>query len=396
MKLPIAILFANLKGNIGDFAILHAMLRDLAAKYPGHPLDVFPHGFYREDASRLAAFEAGCAVDFQIAGHTYKGEPMPWLAQQGVRALGLWPLAQRRSIRTLADAAATDAARFRDYEAIFLAGGEHWGGTSGAISMFGTLNAIHRHNPKIYAYPFSVNPKMLRFNARSALVENFRKIGAPLVPRDGLSKALLDRLGLDVVQGADCVHTLQDLADDVAPAAARYPGRILVAVTGSRRRLGRALQAACAQLRAAGRDIALLTTCAPEDQAAFQPVARALGIPYLAPQSWQAAVAEMKASSLLITNRLHGLILGTLADTALLPVTDRKKAEAFVKDAAMPFSAASLAAVTPSLVSQCLENREEIRTRAKLYQRNSAALPRAPVIAPPPLLEAPARIAAHA
>ena len=58
MKPAIAIILANLKSNIGDFAILHAILLDLQQNYPGRAVHVLPLGHYQIDEGRIAAFRA--------------------------------------------------------------------------------------------------------------------------------------------------------------------------------------------------------------------------------------------------------------------------------------------------------------------------------------------------
>lgn len=243
--------------------------------------------------------------------------------------------------------------------------------------MFGTLSAVHSHNDQIYTFPFSVNPRIHKFNSRQALQRYFGKIREPLIVRDGISKKVIDELGINSVLGADSVFSLQDLADDIGPMERRDRSRILFALTGSRKRFEGDLRAALRRLSPSSSRIALLTTCEFEDGKRCEALSREFGIPYYAPTTWQEAVAEIKASSLLVTNRLHGLILGALAKTPLLPVTNRKKAEAFVEDAQMHHSAADLHAITSELLERCLADRDAILKRMEHYQsrtRNAARL----------------------
>ncbi len=379
MKPPIAILFANLKGNVGDFAILHAILLDLNLRFPGRSLHVFAHGHHDIDEKRLAAFRALSEVEFELGGRTYFRDAEPKLSERVIRSFGLWPMAQAYFIRSLAEDVASHASRFQEYEAIFLAGGEHWGGTKGGISMFGTLNAVHRHNDRIFAYPFSVNPRMCSFNSKQALQRNFAKIRKPLVVRDGNSQKVLAKLGIDAVLGADSVYTMDPIANEVAPMANRDSSRILFALTGSRRKFEADLRAALQKLNSFRNNVTLMTTCEFEDGERCEATAREFQIDYSAPVTWQDAVAEIKASSLLVTNRLHGLILGSLAGTPLLPITNRKKAEAFVKDAQMPYSAPSVDALSSELIQRCLDDREAILKKMKAYQESTGNVARSPI-----------------
>ena len=375
MKPPIAILFANLKGNLGDFAILHAMLLDLNRKFPGQPLHVFSHGFHTVDQKRLAAFKASSDVEFDFAGTTdfYKIEPK--LLASVIRFVGLWPVAQAYLVKSLTERVASRSSQFRDYDAIVIAGGDQGGGAKARVSIFATLSAVHRYNDQIYAFPFSVNPQIRQNNSKAALQQHFRRIRQPLIVRDGITKTVMDGLDINCVLGVDSVFALHDLADDIEPMAQRDRSRVLFALTSTSSGFERDLRSALRRIGPIGGGIALLTTCELEDGKHCEALAREFAIPYYAPATWQETVAEMKASSLVVTNRLHGLILGSLARTPLLPVADRKKSEAFVKDAQIPHSAPGIHALTGELLERCVSGRDAILQRMNHYrdQARSAA-----------------------
>ena len=366
MKAPVAILFANLKGNIGDFAILHAMLLALKDRFSGHSLHVFSHGFHEIDQARLSAFRA-CAPEFELVGTTY----VPGIEGSLVRFLPFVrhrPFVQVGQIWSLTARSGRRAACFRNYEAVFLAGGAHWSGTKVGVSMFGTLRAVHRHNDRIYTFPFSVNPTLQKYNSRRALQQYFSLIREPLIVRDGITKRVMEGLGIPAVLGADCVFLLRDLADRIEPIPGRDRSRIVFVLTGQPRK---ELAAALRRLGRPAREIALLTTCEVEDGQVLQAVSRELRFSYHAPATWQETVAELKASSLVVTNRLHGAILGCFAKTPLLPVADRKKVEAFAVDAGLPHSAAGIRSLTGELIRQCLIDREVILERMARYSSRS-------------------------
>jgi polysaccharide pyruvyl transferase WcaK-like protein len=363
MKAPIAILFANLKGNIGDFAILHAVLLELRSRFAGNPLHVFSHQFHGVDEERLSAFRRS-APEFDLVGTTYGPDRGRSLARL-IPLIRSWPVVQAREVRALAARAIPDAALFRDYEAIFLVGGAHWSGRKVATSMFGTLMAVHRHNDRIYTFPFSVNPSLRRYNSIPALKQYFSMIRSPLLVRDGKTKAMMDELGLIAVLGADCVFALQDIADQIEPMGGREHSRIVFVVTGSSLKdLGLAIR----RIGRPASQIALLTTCELEDGEALEALSGELQVPYYAPTTWQKAVAELKASSLIVTNRLHGLILGSFAMTPLLPIADRQKVEAFALDAAMPHSLAGLHLLDRERLQRCLQDRDLILERMAQYK----------------------------
>ena len=380
----IAVLHANIKGNIGDFAILHAVLRDLKQKLPDRAIDVFSHGYYEADELRLEAFRNACDVEFNLAGKTYFPASTRSFPQLIKRYFGLWPAEQDRLIADLAARSSEDACRFARYEAVFIAGGEHWGGTTGGISMFGTLNAVHRHNDRIFAYPFSVNPRIRNFNSAEALQHRFRQIRLPLLVRDSQSKALLDELGIESTLGADCAYSLQPLADDILPIGDRDPTRVILSVTGNRKDLALSLRLVLQRCSKRLPEMCLMTTCAYEDGQVTQEIAHEFGLRYYSPATWQEAVGELKSSSLMITNRLHGLILGSLANTPLLPVGTRKKALSFAKDSRVPHIAFTMADITPEIIERCLRERETILDNVIAYKLHSLRGPYSPVSAPVP------------
>jgi polysaccharide pyruvyl transferase WcaK-like protein len=373
-------MFANLKGNIGDFAILHAILEDVVRKFPGRQIHVYPHGYYDVDEGRLAVFIRRCGVNFEIAGYTYFSDMRNTPRERLSRMFGLWPRVQADRVLSLANRVAQDAARFKDYEAIFLAGGEHWGGTKGGISMFGTLNAVHQYNEKIYAYPFSVNPRITRFNSAEALQRNFDKIQKPLVVRDGSSQKVLDEVGVASVLGSDCVYSLGELADEIEPQGQHDHSRIILAVTGSKNHFDPDLRTGLKQLRDFDREISLLTTCEYEDGKRCEAIARDFNVSYCAPLTWQDAVAEMKASSLVVTNRLHGLILASIAGTPLLPVTNRSKAKSFVTDAEIPYSLGAITEINLGILDRCHRERHKITEKVRTYKARMLTAPYGPAL----------------
>lgn len=353
MKQPIALLFANLKGNLGDFAILDAMLREAERRYPGHPLHVFPHRFLPVDDQRVRALRDAGAPAFEVAGATYhqsvEGQ-VKWL-----RSLGLWRGMQNRLVEGLTEASSADAARFRDYRAVLLAGGDHWSGINLGISMLATLSAVARYNGDIEAFPFSVN-KLTRFNRPRDLRRRLGVLKKPIPLRDRRSKEEIQSLGLNAELTPDCVYSLEKVADEVMPMQDRAPGRIILSLTGRHRNeLSSDLRATIARVRATGRPVELLSTCEVEDFAAFKGLSEELGVPYRAPLTWQEMVAEFKNCSLLVTNRLHGLILGELSGAAMLPVADRVKVEAYVRDKSVRVFASKPSDISAELCGQATE-----------------------------------------
>lgn len=376
MTRPIAIVFANLKGNIGDFAILHAMLLHARTHYPGRPVDVWPHGFAPIDRARLAAFRDR-APDFALREDGLFGDRPPGRAlTRLLRGLGLLRRHQARRIARIAARDRTAARVFADYEAIHVAGGAQWTGAVSGVAMFGGLRAMQAWNPRISGFPVSVSTAIHRLNRAGALREDLARLRPPIVTRDSASAALLRGLGLDVLEGADCVFSLCPQGEAVPAASSAARDRVLVCVTGQSEAT---LHAALSALRGAGRPVALLTTCAIEDAPMQEPLAARLGVPFLAPLTWQDTVAEMKGSALVVTNRLHGHILNSFAGVPVLPLTDRSKLRAVVDDARLPMRLDRLADLDGATVNRALASRQDILARMLAYRDAALRRPRAPV-----------------
>lgn len=376
-KRPVAVIYANLKGNVGDFAILHAMLQDLSRRYPGHPLHVYAHRYLEVDQPRLDAFLASDVPAHEMAG-TIFSRPLPDRLRRHSRGR-FWPLVRHTYAAWLRAQARKDIDRFTGYEALYVAGGDQWGGFKG-ISMLECVAALHPHMDRIYAHPFSINPRTFKVSPPPVLTDRLGLLRKPLVVRDSISKSVVDDLGLEAVLGGDCVFSLQDLGRAVPARTDRDRNRVLICLTGSSEpKLRDALEPMLAALVPAVPNLALLTTCEPEDGPLFGDLSARFGIPWHAPLTWQDTVAEIAAASLLVTNRLHGLILGSFTETPMLPVADRKKSEAFAQDAGMPHAAATIEDVTADLIARTIADRDLVLARTAAYREACRTLQTRPV-----------------
>lgn len=360
MKNPIAILFANLKGNLGDFAILQAILEDVSRRLPGHPIHVFHHPFTAVNDRDLSVFRE-TAPEFELAGPAYSIRfpfYIKWLTR-----FRIWKYVQAWYIRALEREVGPDAVKFKHYEAVIVAGGDQWGGSNPGASMFGAVMAVSHINRQIYAYPFSVPAQTFVANAPQALQEYFSAIRAPIIARDRITLNKLLACGVDATFGNDCVFGLARIAEEIAPMPNRDSSRVLLVVTGKSNR--NRLQTIASRLLAAGTPVEFLTTSPPEDAESFQELAQLIGVPVRTPVSWREAVSELKASNLIVTNRLHAMIFSCFGNTAILPISDRAKAGALAKDIGLIDVAGSIEEITPDRVAKAIANRD---TTIKIMQ----------------------------
>lgn len=364
MTRRVAILFANLRGNVGDFALLHATLLDAERFFPGAAYEVFAHNLHSVDEERLAAFRAGCPITFEIVGQTYASPPLSRPLVGALQSLGAWRPVQDAHVRRLAARSAADARKFAAYAAVLFVGGDQWHGDLRGISMFGTLAAVGAVNPNLYAYPFSVTERVRRQNGARALRGYFGMLAHRPIARDGESVIVLDELGIPAVGSADCVFSLQEAADAVPPLAGVDPSRIIISATNTR---SDELLEGLARLAPMGRKLALMTTFGEIDAPEYAAAAKRYGLEIITPVTWQETIAHLKASALTITNRLHGLIFAFLAGTPTLPIVNRVKSRAFSADARLPLTVASAQALDPAIVAACEAERERVLAAQASY-----------------------------
>lgn len=369
---PLGILFANLKGNIGDFAILEAMVDLLIAAYPGRKILVHPHPLLPVDKDRLAVFLSH-NPDISIATPTFaRGTTR---VQDIFSSLFLKRGSQAFRIRSFIKKSVEHFAPFANYEAVYMAGGDQWSGRELGVAMFGTLAAIHRLHVPVYSFPFSLKSSLFGLYSKKDLAEYFGKLSSPVIVRDSLSKGIIDDFSDRATLGADCVYSLNLKASTIEPAAQRNPERTLYIVKAQENDLSTNLE----KLVSTTDNLELFTTCPPEDSKTYRNLAKYFGLPYHEPASWQDIIAEFKASKLIVTNRLHGLILGSLAQTALLPVTTRKKSLAFTRDAKIPHFATTVADITSALIENARKDHLLILENMNCYANECRRKPHSPV-----------------
>lgn len=371
-----AVIFANLKGNLGDFAILHSMLADIKQRVPDSEIHVYSQPFVSVDAGRLEKFKQGCPP-FEYKGPMFHDtSPLGPAGTSVLRRIGALRWYQGCRTNRLARQAAADfAARFAGYHAIFIAGGAQWTGINSGVSMFANLRAIWSYNQKIYSYPVSVSKALRKVNARRALSNDLSKICTPLIARDSQTRQTFEDMDLSVVLGADCVFSLASLVETIEVKTVQADRLILVLTGQKQQDIERGIDNAIV----AGYRPALLTTCGLEDAPIQKPVADHFEVPFLAPATWQEAVAEMRSSGIVVTNRLHGIILSSFAEACVLPLVDRPKVKAVVQDALLPVSLESLSGLSEAKLRAASAQRDQIRLALTSYRDRCQALTWSPL-----------------
>jgi polysaccharide pyruvyl transferase WcaK-like protein len=339
------------------------MLEMLSIRHTNCRLLVVPARYLPRDERRMSAFTAALGRSFDLVDMPIREQRPPfwrWLVRKGFPALAralYFRLMQFRALRIVPHVSGA--------KAIYCENGDQWNGFVG-LDMLATVTALKPFVKPIRTFPFSINPATPAFLTPALLRRGLGGLDLPLTARDVISLEVLRSLDIEARLVPDCVHWLAPMAAGVAPMAGRDPERILIAATGTPSKLKTTLEAAVRRFE--GRPICLVTTCEREDGAIYAEIAARHGIEWMAPMTWQDLVAEFKVARVVVTNRLHGLILAGLAGAPVLPVCDRKKAEAYAIETGVPHAARDLDAVEPELVEAVARDREAVLACTARYR----------------------------
>lgn len=366
----VSIVFANLKGNVGDFAILEGMIRQMARRYPGQAIEVFSQSRLPVDEDRFRVFREGVDVPF-----TYKG-PLTNLSVSSSSGLlgrvqrkllgAAW--VQGRQVRWAAGEleAVVDESGLGGHEAVFFPGGALWSGGELAVNLFGLLQALVGRGVAVYTFPFSVDRSVLRKNKVADLRRYFSWLSGPILVRDGGSGDTLGLAGVNSSLMPDVAFSLPH-RDRPKPAERSRP-RVGLAIAGSREPNRAMFEGVLKSLRAGGVDPVLVTTCLPEDGEILESMAAALDLPLLQPLGWRDAVREFQALDLLLCNRLHGLVFAILGGTPIIPMVNREKVAGLARDAGLSRKVERLEQVTADAVKEWVREAEEVVIEMTRYR----------------------------
>ena len=363
----VLVVFANVKGNLGDFAILHAMLEELVKRFPGRRIDVCSHGQHRADDKRFAAFVALANPAFHYVGRTpFLRIPRAW---SFFKRIGLSSAVSERFIRRLANEYGKKSPfeEVETYDAVVFAGGEQWSGFSNGITMLAVLSMLIPRNPNLYLFPCSVKEKLVEMHRMSRLEHCFGAFSGRVITRDSRSHGTVRKFRSDAISGVDCVFSLGDCVD--VPDRVDGTGKeVLFALTTSPGSRNNEVRAAFQRLEAQGFRVRMLSSCEREDGDDHRVICGGDESKCLFPETWQEAVGLLGRADVVFTNRLHCLIFSFFTEVAVVPVLDREKLLGVFRDADLPLGIKSVDEIDAALIGKILERKDEIRERISAYR----------------------------
>lgn len=376
MPRPVTILCANLKGNLGDYAILEVMGRSLVRRHPGIEVRFFHHANKPVDPERYPVFLEECSVPLTDMGAAPYYTRPSWfrLASRVPGTDGLATRIHNRLIERVTRKLCHDhgfVEALRDSSLVLFAGGSQWGKANLNLNMFAQLACASQHN-RVAAFPFGISQAAFDCNGPETLGDMLSRLAPPIPVRDAISQRLLADAGLETVAVSDCVFTAGDLVNGPKPGSDRAR-TVYVAVTRSGATTPAAVVALFERLRAAGFEPVLFSSCEAEDRPLADGVTALADVTFVAPRSWKKAVDLFSEAAFVITNRLHCLIFSALAGTAVVPVGNRQKARAYAEDAGLDFAPAEVDAITSDAISGFVDTLDTVRARQATYRDASAA-----------------------
>ncbi len=375
----ILILCANVKGNVGDLAILDAMIRGLSQRYPGRQVKFFYHGDKYPDTKRFPAFLESLpetAEDLGPAPYYRRSLPARWAAKLGKEGAFAQKMHNRSIEQTVErmQGARDFCNALSGSEAVYFAGGAQWGRGNLNLNMLAQLHLAQRLCGKVYAFPFSVSDGVLACNGPVAFKEHFDSLTRPVIVRDLISLQRLQFAQVDVTQVCDCVFSLADVVAQLDLSREPDQSRVVyLSITPSGAGSDDQYIQTIELLRGASYEPVLFSSCVREDQPLLDRICARVDVPVRAPVTWREAVEKLSSARFVITNRLHCLIFSALSGTAVVPLANRSKAEAYVRDAQLPVSLPSLAALDSELLTSIEAELANARERQVEYAQDCSA-----------------------
>jgi polysaccharide pyruvyl transferase WcaK-like protein len=367
------VLFGNFGGNLGDLFILEQTIRWLRAMFPACAIDVSPLADRRSHTleADIAARHAGVNIAPPIV------PAVPRLLQN---AAGTWPftLSGLAPLVRAATKRDIDASGLRHVaqaaDAVLGIGGGHWGGNYKSLAMLAGWEALAEFAEKTVLLPQSLPTRVVSYVAQR-LPHSLAGIPDCLF-RDPQSFDAARKLGLRNARLApDSAFFDVPRADSrpVAPRSSPVIGVCLRANTAGLRDCGwQAFARTLAALRDGGAQLRCFTTHLAEDRPIWERCVAEPGVAPAVTRSVDDVLAELREADLVVSDRLHVLILATLVGTPVIPVLTLQKVAGYAAQAQIAGGVPRFPDVTwPGTVAPALEEWNERHRRLAAFARAS-------------------------
>jgi len=373
----VSILCSNLKGNLGDFAIAEAIAAS-ASRYLGAcDVHLFYHANKEVDQVRLKVLLEESDFSFKsIRAAPYFRRPS-WL--RTFCRLGLSDGHYSKQHNLQIPKVARRIQQEEDFfetvsgsDLILFAGGAQWGRGDLNLNMFAQLQAVAVRSCPVRAFPFSISQATIDCNGSDALSSLFAPLSRPVLVRDGISNDCLHAVGVGAELVSDGVFSLSGTFQSKwkgVEAAGGQSGKVYVSLTQSGDTGVASVLALLKSLEESSLTPVLFSSCEVEDRPFYERIQKLCSVEALYPASWKQAVEAISSCRFVITNRLHCLIFSALSGTPVVPVTNRSKSRAYVKDADLPYSLENVGPIKSSVIEGYTENLAVISGKQIVYAK---------------------------
>lgn len=294
------------------------------------------------------------------------------------RKAGLLGIINQHRLRRASRKLQSSLSAFHQYDLIAIAGGGLWG--ANALTKFGLIRAFDSLGLPVICYPFTAAWPMWEANTVRTLRNTFSLLHGPLAARESITLHRLKKIGLEPALYPDIAFRLHHRITRRPPDVLKEH-KVLISVTKRRKRppekqraielrsryrmtqkhtLGEENVAeTVTRLKKAGLMPELITTTSAEDRDWMENIKKQKNINTSYPLTWQDFCAELQTASCLITNRLHGAILGLLSQTPVFLVADSDKTNGFSRQLPYGHSVDKLADLDIPTIISLLSNRDQ-------------------------------------
>ena len=376
----IAIVLANCKGNLGDFAILDGMIAYFQKKYQVDEFDIYLDPVVKYSSYYCNKYQQNTAGKVIIKRGVPKHEIKVWYNsfQRLGQRLNLWKyVTERQIIRHSHRIIKLDRLNdFEKYDLLAIAGGGLWGANS--VTKFGFMHGLHLNGKKIVCFPFTAAWPMWIANTPNTINQAFATLSHPPYVRESLTKSRFHKIGIEAQEYPDIAFSLMPWVKNIKPRNINGGKKVLLSITNrssmpkryegklakshkNNTKNDKIISSVVKNLVVRNFNIDLISSCPVEDQSWMDQLFKTNNyVNIILPDTWQYFCAEIKTSECLITNRLHGAILGLLSDTPILLITDSDKTLGFAESFPQIRKVKMLKDIKPEIIDNIRKDRNTI------------------------------------
>jgi polysaccharide pyruvyl transferase WcaK-like protein len=334
----ITILAGNLRGNLGDYAILHSMVIMLNDLYKPLEITITYHSYTGIDKIRTEKFESMLPSNCKISNATpyYRPKLLTKLLRKVTKSEKMISKVLYYYVCSMLFISRTFKNIKKDSDMIILAGGGHFSDMLLSANMFAQLKISLMSCKNTIVFPQSIPKNLFEFFPKQIMVQLYKQMGI-VAFREMQSYQYFKETNLNnIYYFPDIVFALQDKfnLEQVNTISKKSIG-IVLANTGQRvgkDYINNKLSVLCKQIELLGYTPIIVTTTESIDIAYLNGLKKLYpNLKIIAPKDWKELIQVFSTMKLIITNRFHGMVFSILSHIPVLPVIDVTKTEYMTK-----------------------------------------------------------------